>query len=384
MLVLQKKENSMAILRIFSTIVDGEEAAINCFFGINDSVCFKSVNEFIESIPDDDGHIDMHINCLGGSVSEGWAIYDALRATGKDISASVDGQCASMATIVLLAAAKENRTAKPHAKFCIHDPYVPEYTLSGAYRSADLRKIADDLDSESERFLDVYEERTGADRQELLALMSEDKWIDADEAKRLGLVSAIEMPKSAKKQDDGKPKLIDMNKSKAMKAMRDLMVAMGMRKDSDAAVAMELTTEDGITLNVEREEGEPQVGDNASPDGEHRMPDGRVIVVVDGVIVEIREDEGMEEMVRELEELRERIDTLETELEQAKAKAKTKAESEILAAVAAIGGADKLKAIQSKTKIAGRAARAGSATKMMESSDYASMSLRQYREMRGK
>ena len=110
----------------------------------------------------------------------------------------------------------------------------------------------------------------------------------------------------------------------------------------------------------------------------------RLAFASDGVIVEIREDEGMEEMVRELEELRERIDTLETELEQAKAKAKTKEESEILAAVAAIGGADKLKAIQSKTKIAGRAARAGSATKMMESSDYASMSLRKYREMRGK
>ena len=72
----------------------------------------------------------MRLHCTGGDVIEGWAMVDKLRATGKEIRATIEGQCASMATVLLCAAHKENRRAYPHAQILIHDPYIPEYTLA--------------------------------------------------------------------------------------------------------------------------------------------------------------------------------------------------------------------------------------------------------------
>lgn len=371
----------MAVLRIFNTITSGEEAAMNCLFGIDDNVCYGSVNDFIEGIADDDNRIDMRINCVGGSVSEGWAIYDALRATGKEISASVEGQCASMATIILLAAAKGNRTAKPHAKFCIHEPYIPEYTLAGAYRSEDLQRMADELRTESERFLDVYEERTGCGRDELKALMEEDEWISAEKAKSLGFIDEIELPKSArkgmKKIDNKSFKFNGMKLGGLIKALKKLSVAIDAKKVE--MVAMELTTADGGTLTIDREEGEPQVGDGASPDGEHLMPDGRVIVVTEGVITEIREAEGEEELQEVVEELTERIEELEREILDLRGKAKTDGEAAALAALERAGGESALRKLQSTAKVAGRTAKAGSAAKMTQAPRFP-MTMGDYRD----
>ena len=57
---------------------------------------------------------------------------------------------------------------------------------------------------------------------------------------------------------------------------------------SEICFGMGLNTADGQVLTVEREEGAPQVGDKASPDGEFVMPDGATIIVSNGVITEIR------------------------------------------------------------------------------------------------
>lgn len=52
-----------------------------------------------------------------------------------------------------------------------------------------------------------------------------------------------------------------------------MLAKAGYAKIEDVPVVdMELSTADGETLTVEREEGEPQVGDVASPDGEFVMP----------------------------------------------------------------------------------------------------------------
>lgn len=69
-------------------------------WGIDNGVTFQTIDDFLSSISEDDKTIDIHIHCRGGNVIEGWAIYDALRHSGKEISATIDGECSSMATIV--------------------------------------------------------------------------------------------------------------------------------------------------------------------------------------------------------------------------------------------------------------------------------------------
>lgn len=337
----------------------------------SDGVCFKDIDEFLASIANDDDTIDLRLHCEGGSVTEGWAIVDKLRASGKKITATVEGVCASMATVVLLAASE--RKAYPHASLLIHEPYIPEYTLADAYRAEDLQKMADSLNAETQKILDFYVERTGADRAELEALMKEDKFVDMERAKELGFISEIlpamsaksRTPKAQAKWNNHQNSNNMAEKKNAIaEAWKALGVALGLSQPS--AVAYELTTESGDTITIDKPEGEdPAVGDTASPDGEHKMPDGTTIVVVDGVIAEIKpaEEQG-EETPEENEELAQanaRITELEAELanakaeaESAKAQAKTKEEMEILNLVTIAGGKEWLAQAKSNYKPAKR------------------------------
>ena len=371
----------MAYLKIYSPIVNEENKAMTLFFSGVEGVSFQDIDEFISSIPENDNLIDMRLHCAGGDVIEGWAMVDKLRATGKEIHATIEGQCASMATVLLCAAPKENRRAYPHAQILIHDPYIPEYTLADAYRAEDLEKIAADLRANTEKILDFYVERTGANREELAALMKDDKWIDTAEAQRLGFISEIIPPASAYagKGADAWPNnnqnKTSMKNEKTMQAaMKRLAALMGFNVTPAQIVAYELDTESGETITIDKPEGEaPAVGDNASPDGEHKMPDGTTIIIEDGIITEIRAAEGQggegpepvaegedekDARIAELEaenaELKERIAELEQELEGAKSVAKTSDEKRILNLVKVAGGIDWLKKVRSEYKPAGR------------------------------
>ena len=371
----------MAYLKIYSPIVNEENKAMTLFFSGVEGVSFQDIDEFISSIPENDNLIDMRLHCAGGDVIEGWAMVDKLRATGKEIRATIEGQCASMATVLLCAAPKENRRAYPHAQILIHDPYIPEYTLADAYRAEDLEKIAADLRANTEKILDFYVERTGANREELAALRKDDKWIDTAEAQRLGFISEIIPPasayagKGAAAWPNNNQNKTSMKNEKTMQAaMKRLAALMGFNVTPAQIVAYELDTESGETITIDKPEGEaPAVGDNASPDGEHKMPDGTTIIIEDGIITEIRaaEEQGGEgpepvaegedekdvriaELEAENAELKERIAELEQELEGAKSVAKTSDEKRILNLVKVAGGIDWLKKVQSEYKPAGR------------------------------
>lgn len=350
----------MAQLRIYNDIVDGETADMIRFFG-GDAVSFSGVDEFIDSIAENDERIDLRINCRGGLIDEAWTIYDALRATGKQISAEVIGEASSAATILLCAAAKGSRTAHPNAKFLFHYPFVAG--LCEPARSEDLRNIARDLTDEETRLLDLYVERTGCDRAEMDALMREDRMVDATRAKELGFIDTILAPKSASRNNHQKT----TNKMTIKDAFLALGTALGITGDVDA-LCMELETADGGTLRLRKESGDVAVGDDVdSPDGEYLMPDGRTIVVEGGKVTEVRpaaEDVGgdpleetteeknkeigdleaeVERLHREIEERDERIAELERALEEAGEAIPTDEEKKAIAAVNAVGGVEMLR-----------------------------------------
>lgn len=347
----------MAILKIHSDIVNEETRQMNLFWVGVDGTSFDSVDAFIDSIPEADNDIELRLNCRGGDCMEGWTIYDKLRSTGKEITAIIEGKCASMASVLLLAAPKERRFAYQNASLLIHNPYIPPYTLADAYNAEDLRRIAVDLEAETAKIVNLYVERTGSDETVLRALMAEDKYVDMDKAKELGFISEVKPPISAKDKQPKKwnhSKTNNMNQDKKVtvaQAFQMLGVALGVVKSP--AVNLDLSTADGSTLTVEREEGEPQVGDSASPDGEHLMPDGNTIVVAGGVITEIRDPEE-ENGNEELDAANARIAELEGELTSLRAQAKTKDDLAILNKVKTMGGLEGLKKIASSYVPEGR------------------------------
>lgn len=357
----------MAVLKIYNDIQTENEKKASEFWGEAEGVCFKDIDAFCESLKDDDNTIDVRLHCNGGSCIEGWSIYDRLRATGKEITCTIEGNCASMATVILMSAPKERRRAYSSAQICVHNPWIDGYQLNNAMTADDLEKYARDLREQQEKILNLYVERCECDKDDMQMLMNEDKYISAEKAKELGLIGEIIAPISAKKKAEfNNKKQNQMRKEKEKKIevkatlLDKALAKLGLKNIEELAKGMDLATADGETLTVEREEGEPQVGDVASPDGEFVMPDGKTIVVVDGVITEILEDakaskEGeeltrIEELEKEIAELKEKLEELEKENETAKANAKTKEDLRILNAVKIAGGEKALARISSSYK----------------------------------
>jgi ATP-dependent protease ClpP protease subunit len=92
---------------------------------------------------------------------------------------------------------------------CIHNPAVEWVDVYSSERLTvdEIAKIKGKLTAqesslleEQNRILDVYVERTGADRGELQAIMNEDKFIDMDKAKELGFITDTIAPNTASKK----------------------------------------------------------------------------------------------------------------------------------------------------------------------------------------
>ena len=327
-----------------------------------DSISFSDIQYFIDWMPSDDNRIDVEIHSCGGDCTEGYAIYDALRASGKEISCKVVGTCASMATVILLAAPAERRTAYEHASLCIHNPYADGALLKGKVTPERLESIAADLRAEKEKMLTLYVERTGQAREVLEAQMESDSWFTPEKAIELGFISSVVPAISAKKEVTNQKPIVMGKTEKEVKVQSSLLDRLlrkcGYAKIEDVpAVALTLTTSTGEELTVEREEGDIQVGDPASPDGEHVLEDGRTVVVTDGVITEIREPSSEGD---DVDALKAKVAELEAENAELKKNAKTADDVKVLAAVEKAGGIEKLtRAAASKYVPAGRTQTAG-------------------------
>lgn len=360
----------MAVLKIYNDISSEEDKIWYAWAG-SESVCYKDIDTFCQSIPEDDDTIDIRLFCNGGSVQEGWAMYDRLRATGKKITCTVEGKAASMATVLLMAAPKEDRHAYENASICVHNPWVDPFYLGQAVTADDLRKAADDLQREQDKILDLYVERCGCDRDEMQALMNEDKYIDTAKAIEMGLINDVLPPLSASKIEiiinhKHNDKMEDKKETVEVKQgfVDKLLKFFGKKSINEITFGMDLNTAGGQVLTVEREEGEPQVGDKASPDGEWLMPDGKTIVVENGVITEIRpassdekndsedgkEDGTQDDKDAEIASLKAENADLKSQLEDAKANARTTEDLRILNAVKIAGGEKALAKISSSYK----------------------------------
>lgn len=317
-----------------------------------DSISYNDIQAFLDSVGEDN-RIDVEIHSCGGNCIEGYAIYDALRVSGKEIACTVVGTCASMATVILLAAPLERRAMYQNARLLIHNPFIPEL---GKATIDTLNSALNSLNSEKERMLAIYTERTGKSREELEAQMATDDWFGSERAIELGFVSYVVPAASASVSNNKIKTEMSEKKASVADAFRMLGVALGIVKEDATAsteqpevVSMTITTVTGTELVVEREEGEPQVGDAASPDGEHVLEDGRTIVVEGGVITDIKsaEEEVIEEEVEEAkaddtQALKDEIASLKAEIETLKSNAKSDEDAQVLAKVQEAGGIDKL------------------------------------------
>lgn len=91
---------------------------------INDEIASLIIAQllFLES-EDPEKDINIYLNCPGGHVSAGLAIYDTMQYVKPHISTICIGQATSMGAILLAAGTTGKRFALPNARVMIHQPW---------------------------------------------------------------------------------------------------------------------------------------------------------------------------------------------------------------------------------------------------------------------
>jgi ATP-dependent protease ClpP protease subunit len=155
--------------------------AVGGWFGIY-------ADEFVEQLNQISARrLTVRVNSPGGSVFEGVAIANALRAHPASVTVRVEGLAASIASVIALAGDK--LVMAPNSMFMIHD-------ASGATwgDAAEMRKMAEVLDKISDNIADAYAAKAGGTRADWRGRMLAETWYSAAEAVEAGLADELMVP----------------------------------------------------------------------------------------------------------------------------------------------------------------------------------------------
>lgn len=133
------------------------------------------------------GPIQIRINSGGGEITAASAIRSILTDYPGEITARIDGLCASAATMVALGADKI--LIQDTAYFMVHDPGYN--VLMGWLDATELAGLAEHLKLMKSGMLDAYEYRTKLPREELSLMMLAETWMTAKQAVEYGFADQV-------------------------------------------------------------------------------------------------------------------------------------------------------------------------------------------------
>ncbi len=154
---------------------------------INDQVANLVVAQMLYLQSEDpERPISLYINCPGGVIYHGLAIYDTMRHVEAPVHTYAVGVTASMGTVLLASGDPEHRYALPHATVHMHPAggsaqgYAPDVEIQ--YK--ELKRVEDLL----HRLLSRH---TGQSVEQIASDFERDRFMTAEEAVEYGLVDQI-------------------------------------------------------------------------------------------------------------------------------------------------------------------------------------------------
>lgn len=135
---------------------------------------------------DDKQQINMYIQCPGGSVYAGLAIYDAMQLISATVSTVAVGFTGSMGTALLTSGAKGKRFALPHATIHMH----PAGGGAKGY-TEDVRIATQEQERIQAQLFHIIGKNTSRDWKEIEAFFLRDKFLNAVEAQEYGLIDSV-------------------------------------------------------------------------------------------------------------------------------------------------------------------------------------------------
>lgn len=173
----------------------GEQADIYIFGDItsfpyveSDTSAFRLARQLEQS--ENLAEINIHVDSYGGEVSEGFAIYNAIRNKNAHVKTYADGFVASAAIYPFLAG--DERVANNVSAFYFHP------VIGGQYGYAeDLREAADELDKLTEIGLGAFT-AAGMKEQAARDLINSKTWYAPEAVLEMGLATSIQKQSNSK------------------------------------------------------------------------------------------------------------------------------------------------------------------------------------------
>lgn len=130
--------------------------------------------------------IQMFINCPGGLIYAGLAIYDTMKMIKTPIHTFAVGVAASMGTVLLCSGTKGKRYALPHATIHMH----PAGGGAQGY-TEDVRIALREQERLQTQLFHIVAQQTGHVWQEIEKIFQRDRWMNSIEAREFGLVDEV-------------------------------------------------------------------------------------------------------------------------------------------------------------------------------------------------
>ena len=136
--------------------------------------------------------ISMYINCPGGEVYAGLAIYDTMQFINAPVATTCVGIAMSMGSVILMAGAEGKRAALPHSRIMIHQG-------SSGFRgnTPDVEVQAKEILYLRDQMVDLYARHTNRNhpREKYLRDMERDLFMDPAAAQDYGLIDRVIEPR---------------------------------------------------------------------------------------------------------------------------------------------------------------------------------------------
>lgn len=184
--------------------------------------------------------IDVHINSTGGAVAEGLAIYNVLKNSGIKVTTYCDGFACSAASVVFMAG--DERVMNEASLLLIHNAWT--YTQGNA---ADFRKAAEDLDTITQASVKSYMRHVNISEEELKKMMSEETWISAEDAKKMGFATKVL-----------EEKVDEVNQSAMQNIRERLLVAPAQKQEIKVPAAKEIAQAVMQEMQLKKDEQKPK------------------------------------------------------------------------------------------------------------------------------
>ncbi len=154
---------------------------------IDDTVANLIISQllFLEA-EDPEKDICLYINSPGGVITSGLAIYDAMQFIKVDVATICFGQASSMGAVLLACGAKGKRSALPHSRIMLHQPWGG---MEG--QASDIRIHAEEILRMRDKLNEILEHHTGQTFDKIRLDTERDFYMSPEEAIKYGIIDEM-------------------------------------------------------------------------------------------------------------------------------------------------------------------------------------------------